>query len=144
MIQSSQIYETLRMIDQEKLDVRTITMGISLFNCVCDDTRRLASRVYSRIARQAENLVKVGREIEREFGVPIVNKRISVTPVSLITGAVEDPLPVAQALDRAARETGVRLSPSASTLMVADSLQVDGSMTLIRRDPASATYIRSP
>ena len=107
MIQINQIFETLRMIDQEKLDVRTITMGISLFNCVCDDTRRLASRVYSRIARQAENLVKVGREIEQEFGVPIVNKRISVTPISLITGAVDDPLPVALALDRAAKETGV-------------------------------------
>ncbi|MBR5110429.1 MAG: PFL family protein [Clostridia bacterium] len=107
MIQTSQIFETLRMIDQEKLDVRTITMGISLFNCVCDDKRRLASRVYSRIARQAENLVKVGREIEREIGVPIVNKRISVTPASLITGAVDDPIPVAQALDRAAKETGV-------------------------------------
>ena len=64
MIQSSQILETLRMIDQEKLDVRTITMGISLFNCVCDDTHRLASRVYGRIARQAESLVKVGQEIE--------------------------------------------------------------------------------
>ena len=107
MIQTSQIFETLRMIDQEKLDVRTITMGISLFNCVCDDKRRLASRVYSRIARQAENLVKVGREIEREIGVPIVNKRISVTPVSLITGAIDDPIPVAEALDRAAKETGV-------------------------------------
>ena len=107
MIQTSQIFETLRMIDQEKLDVRTITMGISLFNCVCDDKRRLASRVYSRIARQAENLVKVGREIEREIGVPIVNKRISVTPISLITGAIDDPIPVADALDRAAKETGV-------------------------------------
>ena len=107
MIQSNQILETLRMIDQEKLDVRTITMGISLFNCVCDDTQRLASRVYGRIARQAENLVKVGQEIEREFGVPIVNKRISVTPISLITGAVDDPLPIAHALDRAAHETGV-------------------------------------
>ena len=107
MIQTSQILETLRMIDQEKLDVRTITMGISLFNCVCDDKLRLASRVYSRIARQAENLVKAGKEIEREIGVPIVNKRISVTPMSLITGAVDDPLPVALALDRAAKETGV-------------------------------------
>ena len=107
MIQTNQIFETLRMIDQEKLDVRTITMGISLFNCVCDDTNRLASRVYNRIARQAENLVKVGEEIQREIGVPIVNKRISVTPVSLITGAVEDPLPVARALDKAAKETGV-------------------------------------
>ncbi|MBE5782102.1 MAG: PFL family protein [Clostridiales bacterium] len=107
MIHTNEILETLRMIDQEKLDVRTITMGISLFNCVCDDTHRLASRVYSRIAKQAENLVKVGEEIEREIGVPIVNKRISVTPISLITGAVNDPIPVAYALDKAAKETGV-------------------------------------
>ena len=69
MIETSQILETLRMIDQEKLDVRTITMGISLFNWVCDDSRRLAARVYSRITKQAENLVKVGEELEREFGV---------------------------------------------------------------------------
>ena len=107
MIQTSQIFETLRMIDQEKLDVRTITMGISLFNCVCDDKRRLASRVYSRIARQAENLVKVGREIEREIGVPIVNKRISVTPAALVTGAIKNPVKVARALDQAAKTAGV-------------------------------------
>ncbi|MBQ4074224.1 MAG: PFL family protein [Clostridia bacterium] len=107
MINTNEILETLRMIDQEKLDVRTITMGISLFNCVCDDEKRLASRVYNRIVRQAEHLVKTGEEIEREFGVPIVNKRISVTPISLITGAVSDPLPIARALDQAAKETGV-------------------------------------
>ena len=74
MIQRDQIYETLHMIDQEKLDVRTITMGISLFNCVCDDEKRLADRVYSRIMKQAENLVKTGEEIEREFGVLIVSR----------------------------------------------------------------------
>ena len=107
MIQTDQILQTLRMIDEEKLDVRTITMGISLFNCVCDDSRRLAARVYSRVCRQAENLVRIGEEIEREFGILIVNKRISVTPVSLITGAVNDPLAVAMALDKAAGETGV-------------------------------------
>ena len=107
MIQTDQILQTLRMIDKEKLDVRTITMGISLFNCVCDDSRCLAARVYSRVCRQAENLVRIGEEIEREFGILIVNKRISVTPVSLITGAVNDPLAVAMALDKAARETGV-------------------------------------
>ena len=130
MIQSSQIYETLRMIDQEKLDVRTITMGISLFNCVCDDTRRLASRVYSRIARQAENLVKVGREIEREFGVPIVNKRISVTPISLITGAVDDPLPVALALDKAAKETGVDFIGGYSALVQKGMTEADRRLIL--------------
>ena len=69
MIQTSEILETLRMINQEKLDVRTITMGISLFDCVCDDAKRLAGRVYDRITRQAERLVAVGEEIERDFGV---------------------------------------------------------------------------
>ncbi len=107
MFQTHEILDTLRMIDQEKLDVRTITMGISLFNCVCDDEKKLAQRVYDRITTQAENLVKVGREIERDFGVPIVNKRVSVTPISLITGAVENPVVIARALDKAAKTVGV-------------------------------------
>lgn len=125
MIQRDQIYETLHMIDQEKLDVRTITMGISLFNCVCDDEKRLADRVYSRIMKQAENLVKTGEEIEREFGVLIVNKRISVTPVSLITGAVRDPLPAAKALDRAAHETGVDFIGGYSALVQKGMTEAD-------------------
>ena len=107
MFQTHEILDTLRMIDQEKLDVRTITMGISLFNCVCDDEEKLARRVYDRICTQAENLVKVGREIERDFGVPIVNKRVSVTPISLITGAVKNPVVIARALDKAAKTVGV-------------------------------------
>ena len=107
MFQTHEIWDTLRMIDQEKLDVRTITMGISLFNCVCDDEKKLAQRVYDRITTQAENLVKVGREIERDFGVPIVNKRVSVTPISLITGAIENPVVIARALDKAAKTVGV-------------------------------------
>ena len=107
MINTSEILETLNMIDHQKLDVRTITMGISLFSCVTDDEDKLCRNIYDLITRRAENLVRVGRDIEREIGVPIVNKRISVTPVSLITGAVDDPLPVAQALDKAAKETGV-------------------------------------
>ncbi len=107
MINTGEILETRHMIDREKLDVRTITMGISLFECVTDDEKKLCSRVYDRITRQAENLVKTGQDIEKEYGVPIVNKRISVTPVSLITGAVASPLPVARALDKAAHETGV-------------------------------------
>ena len=117
MIQTSEILETLRMINQEKLDVRTITMGISLFDCVCDDAKRLAGRVYDRITRQAERLVAAGEEIERDFGVPIVNKRISVTPISLVTGGVNDPMPVARALDRAARETGVNFIGGYSALV---------------------------
>lgn len=133
MIQSDQIFETLHMIDEEKLDVRTITMGISLFNCVCDDSRRLEARVYSRIVRQAENLVKVGEEIEREFGVLIVNKRIAVTPVSLITGAITDPLVIARALDRAAHETGVDFIGGYSSLV--QKGMTDADRRLIRSIP---------
>ena len=107
MIQTSEILDTLRMIDREKLDVRTITMGISLFPCVTDDIGALCRRVYDRITRKAEHLVAVGEEIEREFGVPIVNKRISVTPAALIAGGVDDPVPLARALDDAAKTTGV-------------------------------------
>ena len=117
MLHTTEILQTLRMIDQEKLDVRTITMGISLFDCVCDDARRLAGRVYDRITAQAKDLVRVGEEIERDFGVPIVNKRISVTPISLITGAGQEPLLIAQALDRAARETGVNFIGGYSALV---------------------------
>lgn len=130
MIQMDQIFQTLRMIDQEKLDVRTITMGISLFNCVCDDSRRLAARVYSRIAKQAENLVKVGEELEREFGVLIVNKRISVTPISLITGAISDPLPIARALDKAAHETGVDFIGGYSALVQKGMTEADRRLIL--------------
>ena len=130
MIQSDQIFQTLHMIDEEKLDVRTITMGISLFNCVCDDSRRLAARVYSRIAKQAENLVKIGEELEHEFGVLIVNKRIAVTPVSLITGAVSDPLPVARALDKAAHETGVDFIGGYSALVQKGMTEADRRLIL--------------
>ena len=128
MITSGEILETLHMIDQEKLDVRTITMGISLFGCVCDDEKRLASRVYSRIATQAEHLVQVGEEIERDFGVPIVNKRISVTPISLISGAIRDPLPLAEALDKAARQTGVNFIGGYSALVQKGMTRADRAL----------------
>ena len=107
MINTSEILQTLQMIDHQKLDVRTITMGISLFSCVTDDESALCRRIYDLITRRAENLVKVGRDIESEFGVPIVNKRISVTPIALVTGAIKHPERVAMALDKAAAETGV-------------------------------------
>ena len=107
MFNSNEILETLRMIDQEKLDVRTITMGISLFECADCDSDILAQKVYDRVTKAAEHLVAVGCAIEREFGVPIVNKRISVTPVSVVSGAAGNPIKVARALDRAAEATGV-------------------------------------
>ena len=107
MINTAKILQTLQMIDHQKLDVRTITMGISLFSCVSDDESALCRRIYDLITRRAENLVKVGHNIESEFGVPIVNKRISVTPIALVTGAIKHPERVAMALDKAAAETGV-------------------------------------
>ena len=107
MLNILEVHETNQMIEQEKLDVRTITMGISLFSCVSDDESALCRRIYDLITRRAENLVKVGRDIESEFGVPIVNKRISVTPIALVTGAIKHPERVAMALDKAAAETGV-------------------------------------
>ena len=117
MVTSSQILSTLHMIDREKLDVRTITMGISLFGCVSDDEERLCQKVYDHIARTAQNLVRVGEEIEREIGVPIVNKRISVTPAALISGGVRHPVKLARALDRAARATGVNFIGGYSALV---------------------------
>ncbi len=117
MINTSEILETLQMIDHQKLDVRTITMGISLFSCVSDDETVLCRRIYDLITRRAENLVKVGRSIEGEFGVPIVNKRISVTPIALVTGAIKHPERVAIALDKAAKETGVNFIGGYSALV---------------------------
>ena len=128
MINTSEILETLRMIDQEKLDVRTITMGISLFGCVNDDINKLCSNIYDHITRQAENLVKVGEDIEREFGVPIVNKRIAVTPVALITGGVKDPLPVARVLDKAAKAVGVNFLGGYSALVQKGMTRADRAL----------------
>ena len=107
MINTSEILQTVRMISEEKLDVRTITMGISLYECAHPDKKELYTRIYDRITRQAANLVRTGEDLEREFGIPIVNKRISVTPASLVAAACGDPVVVARAMDAAAKETGV-------------------------------------
>ena len=125
MINTSEILQTLHMIDQEMLDVRTITMGISLFDCVSDDENRLCRRIYEKITRKAERLVSVGEAIEREFGVPIVNKRISVTPTALVSGAISDPLPVARALDRAAKAVGVNFIGGYSALVQKGLTEID-------------------
>lgn len=133
MIQTSEILQTLQMIDHQKLDVRTITMGISLFSCVTDDEKKLCDNVYDLITRRAEHLVATGEQIESEFGVPIVNKRISVTPVALITGAVRHPEKVALALDRAAKETGVNFIGGYSALVHKD--MTDADLRLIESIP---------
>ena len=81
MLNIQDILETVRMIREENLDVRTVTMGISLFDCVSDDRARLESRIYDKLTKTAAKLVPVAEEIEAEYGIPIVNKRISVTPI---------------------------------------------------------------
>ena len=117
MVTTSEVLSTLKMIDKQKLDVRTITMGISLLGCVSDSDERLCAKVYDRITHLAGRLVKVGEDIERDFGVPIVNKRISVTPAALISGGMKEPVKLAMALDRAAKQTGVNFIGGYSALV---------------------------
>ncbi|MBO7663180.1 MAG: PFL family protein [Clostridia bacterium] len=115
MIETGEILQTLRMIQEENFDIRTITLGLNLLDCSDENPERCAERVYTKICRQARQLVPVGESIEKEFGIPIVNKRISVTPVSLICQG--DPRPIAKALDRAAQEMGVDFLGGYSALM---------------------------
>ena len=107
MLSKDEILETISMISSQHLDVRTITMGISLLDCIGDTARETCERVYKKITDKAKNLVKVGNDIQSEFGVPIVNKRISVTPVSLITARTGGSIEVAKTLDKCAEEVGV-------------------------------------
>ena len=109
MLNTRDILETIKMIREENLDIRTVTMGISLFDCITDDLTRLEEKIYDKITASAKNLVSVCEELERTYGIPIVNKRISVTPVSYI-GAGLSPdgfVRLAKTLDRAAKELGV-------------------------------------
>ena len=109
MLNSKEILDTIHMIDQQHLDIRTITMGISLLDCADPDAGAACRKIYDKICSRAEKLVPTGEAIEREFGIPIVNKRISVTPMALVAGAsvAGDYVPFARALDRAAKTTGV-------------------------------------
>ena len=101
MLNTADILETIKMIREENLDIRTITMGISLFDCVSEDEDRLCRKIYDKITTRAEHLVKTGCDIEKEYGVPIVNKRVSVTPISMVGGTLspEGYLKVAHTLD---------------------------------------------
>lgn len=119
MLSIENILETNRMIQDNKLDVRTITMGISLLGCIFEDGDRMCTRIYDHITKEAEYLVKTGEDLERELGVPIINKRISVTPISLIGGASNLPnyVPIARALDKAAKAVGVNFIGGFSALV---------------------------
>ena len=112
MISSAEILQTIQMFDQQHLDIRTITMGVSLLDCAHPDPRTACSRIYDKICRRAGHLVATGEAIGREFGIPIVNKRVSVTPISLVAAASEtaDYVPFAKALDKAAKTVGSTLS----------------------------------
>ena len=114
MIETSEILQTMRMIQEENFDIRTITLGINLLDCSDQDAEKCAQRVYDKVCRTADRLVKTGEDIEQELGIPIVNKRISVTPVSLICQG--DPRPIARALDQAAEEMGVNFLGGYSAL----------------------------
>ncbi len=118
MVNKYEILETINMITNENLDIRTITMGISLRDCVADDLEVLCTRIYDKIMRRAEKLVKTGQDIEREYGIPIINKRISVTPIALIAEGVKgECTKVAMTLDRAAAEVGVNFIGGYSSLV---------------------------
>ena len=122
MINPFEIIETINMIDRENLDIRTITMGISLKSCAGPDVDTVCQKVYDKITSYAKDLVKVGEDIEKQFGIPIVNKRISVTPVATLIDALDKPdidkaVKIAKALDRAAKTCGVNFIGGYSALV---------------------------
>lgn len=127
MINTSEILQTIRMIDQQHLDIRTITMGISLLDCARSDPKAACDAIYDKICQKAQRLVAVGEEIEGEFGIPIVNKRVSVTPISLVAAAAQtqDYVPFAAALDRAAKTIGVNFIGGFSALVQKGFTQSD-------------------
>ncbi len=138
MINPFEIMETINMIDRENLDIRTITMGISLKSCAGPDIDVVCRKVYDKITSYAKNLVKTGEDIEAQFGIPIINKRISVTPIATLVDALENPqiedcVKLAKTLDRAAKATGVNFIGGYSALVHKD--YTDGERLLIESIP---------
>ncbi len=137
MINLYEVSETNEMIAHENLDVRTITLGISLLDCMDSDLDKLNKNVYEKIVMTARDLVSTGQDIEREFGIPIVNKRISVTPVALIGAAAckcpDDYVTIACTLDKAAKEVGVNFIGGYSALV--SKSMTKGDENLIRSIP---------
>lgn len=119
MINQFEVLETNKMIEKEHLDIRTITMGISLLDCCDSDAKRACEKIYDKITRCAKNLVKTGEEIEKKYGIPIIHKRISVTPISLVAGCSgeDNYVMYAKTLERAALETGVNFIGGFSALV---------------------------
>lgn len=119
MLNSYDIMETIKMIEEEHLDIRTITMGISLRDCCGEDINRVADKIYDKITRTAERLVEVGVQLEAEYGIPIIHKRVSVTPIALLADACTsaDVTILAKALDRAAEAVGINFIGGYSALV---------------------------
>ena len=117
MLNINDIMETINMISEENLDIRTVTMGISLLDCADSDIKSSCNKIYEKITRLAGNLVKTGEDIEREYGIPIINKRISVTPISMLAATGGDPVLYAKTLQRAADTTGVNFIGGYSALV---------------------------
>ncbi|MBQ3755589.1 MAG: PFL family protein [Oscillospiraceae bacterium] len=136
---SSEIIQTIRMIDQQHLDVRTVTMGINLLDCADRDIRRCGEKIYDKLCKTAERLVPVCCDIEQEFGIPIVNKRISVTPISLVAAscASADYEILAGFMDRAAKAVGVNFIGGFSALCQKGLTESD--LRLIRSIPRALT-----
>jgi len=132
MISRREIQETNRMITEANLDVRTITMGVSLLDCAAETLPRFRDKIYDKITRSAEHLVRVGDEIALEYGVPIVNKRISVTPIAQAAAGlhtdIEGYVEIARTLDKAAREVGVNFIGGFSALVQKGSTQSDRAL----------------
>lgn len=132
MINIHEVNETNKMIEKENLDVRTITLGISLLDCIDSDLDRLCENIYRKITETAKDLVSTGEEISREFGIPIVNKRISVTPIALIGAAAcknaDDFVAIAQTMDRAAKEVGVNFIGGYTALVSKKMTEADRNL----------------
>lgn len=133
----NQILETIRMVEEENLDIRTITMGISLLDCIDADIDQMCEKIYQKITTKAKNLVRVGEQIETEYGIPIINKRISVTPIAIVVAASQptpqDCVKVAKTLDRAAETVGVNFIGGYSALV--EKGYQGGDLALIQSIP---------
>ncbi|MEG0541349.1 MAG: DUF711 family protein, partial [Angelakisella sp.] len=134
MLETNDILETITMIQQECLDVRTITMGISLLDCADNNIDRVADKIHDKICRHAQNLVQTGEDISRQYGIPIINKRVSVTPIAMIHASCGgDPVKLALALQRAADTVGVNFIGGYSALV--QNGFAPGDLSLIRSIP---------
>ena len=139
MINTQDILQTIRMIREENLDIRTVTMGISLFDCITDDPAKLEAKIYDKITTKARDLVRVCEELEHTYGIPIVNKRISVTPISYVGGSLppSNYVRLAQTLERAAKTLGVNFIGGFSALVQKGA--IPGANSLIEAIPEALT-----